>query len=257
MAARANQQKIALLKLGSYGAVTIVIRVVGLVLGYALSRPHVVLAQDEGLDPNTLKTLPQIIQALVDLIKAAADSTLGIIALLIIALSLLAYFLFKNGAAWAKMVSFALLFIGAIAFGFAMLRTDSLVEELLTLRGQMSWQESGVLLSTGQRFEVIADGEIRYTTNGSALGRGLTGPGGVPAVGRNLEGRSYDYRGYSVREDWPHAMLIARIGSQLLPIGVGGTFTSQADGPLEFAPNDEDLGNNGGSWTVRITTTPP
>lgn len=60
--------------------------------------------------------LPQII-------GAAAQSQLGILALLSIALSVLAYFFFSAASEKVKVGIFAMLFVGVIGFGVAMFRT--------------------------------------------------------------------------------------------------------------------------------------
>ncbi|MGH6649081.1 hypothetical protein [Aquabacterium sp.] len=60
--------------------------------------------------------LPQII-------SAAAQSQLGILALLSVALSVLAYFFFSTASEKVKVGIFAMLFVGVIGFGVAMFRT--------------------------------------------------------------------------------------------------------------------------------------
>jgi hypothetical protein len=57
------------------------------------------------------------------IISAAAQSILGILALIIIALSLLAYVFFKNETAKVKIVIFILLFLGTVGFGYAVLQS--------------------------------------------------------------------------------------------------------------------------------------
>lgn len=62
--------------------------------------------------------LPQII-------SAAAQSQLGILALLSIALSVLAYFFFSSASEKVRVGIFAMLFVGVIGFGVAMFRMPS------------------------------------------------------------------------------------------------------------------------------------
>lgn len=62
--------------------------------------------------------LPQII-------SAAAQSQLGILALLSVALSVLAYFFFSAASEKVKVGIFAMLFAGVIGFGVAMFRTPA------------------------------------------------------------------------------------------------------------------------------------
>lgn len=59
-----------------------------------------------------------------EIITAAAQSYLGILALLSVALSLLAYFFFAKASEKVKVGIFVLLFLGVIAFGAAMFRAS-------------------------------------------------------------------------------------------------------------------------------------
>jgi hypothetical protein len=63
-------------------------------------------------------------QRLPEIITAAAQSYLGILALLSVALSLLAYFFFARASEKVKVGIFVLLFLGVIAFGAAMFRAS-------------------------------------------------------------------------------------------------------------------------------------
>lgn len=65
-----------------------------------------------------IKVNSEIIKYVAEIIKAAAGSKLGIIALMVIVLALLAYHFFKNGPVIFRFLSFILLLAGAIAFGY-------------------------------------------------------------------------------------------------------------------------------------------
>jgi hypothetical protein len=60
-----------------------------------------------------------------EIITAAAQSYLGLFALLSIALSILAYFFFAKASEKVKVGIFVLLFVGVIAFGVAMFRAST------------------------------------------------------------------------------------------------------------------------------------
>jgi hypothetical protein len=60
-----------------------------------------------------------------EIITAAAQSYLGLFALLAIALSILAYFFFAKASEKVKVGIFVLLFVGVIAFGVAMFRASN------------------------------------------------------------------------------------------------------------------------------------
>src|SRR5688500_6158728 len=59
-----------------------------------------------------------------EIITAAAQSYLGLLALLSIALAMLAYFFFAKASEKVKVGIFVLLFVGVIAFGAAMFRVS-------------------------------------------------------------------------------------------------------------------------------------
>jgi len=68
--------------------------------------------------------MDQLFKSLPDIIKAAAQSQLGILALLVVALSILAYVFFAKAAMKVRVGIFVLLFAGVIGFGVAMFRAS-------------------------------------------------------------------------------------------------------------------------------------
>ena len=68
--------------------------------------------------------MDKLIDRLPDIINAAAQSQLGILALLSIALSVLAYFFFAKAAVKVRVWIFVLLFLGVFGFGVAMFRVS-------------------------------------------------------------------------------------------------------------------------------------
>src|SRR5437867_2530642 len=64
---------------------------------------------------EALKTVP-------DIITAAAQSVLGILALMILALAILGFYLFRNGRAIVKASMFSVMLAGVAAFGAATIR---------------------------------------------------------------------------------------------------------------------------------------
>ena len=75
--------------------------------------------------------LPQII-------TAAAQSLLGILALLALALSVLAYFFFANASEKVKVGIFAMLFVGVTGFGMAMFGSQSAPHTVQTAQAPTS-----------------------------------------------------------------------------------------------------------------------
>lgn len=66
----------------------------------------------------------QLFKSLPDIIKAAAQSRLGILALLVVALSILAYVFFARASVKIRVGIFVLLFAGVMGFGTAVLRAS-------------------------------------------------------------------------------------------------------------------------------------
>ena len=66
--------------------------------------------------------MDKLAESLPQIITAAAQSHLGILALLVVALSVLAFFFFAKASEKVKVGIFVMLFLGVIAFGVAMFR---------------------------------------------------------------------------------------------------------------------------------------
>lgn len=69
--------------------------------------------------------MDKLVERLPDIITAAAQSHLGILALLSISLSVLAFAFFAKASEKVKVVIFILLFLGVIGFGAAMFRVSA------------------------------------------------------------------------------------------------------------------------------------
>ena len=116
--------------------------------------------------------MDKLIESLPQIITAAAQSYLGILALLSVALSVLAYFFFAKASEKVKVGIFVLLFLGVIGFGVAMFRVahDSPIpaqtalskEAKILLKGAAS-DPSGLIL-----FERYGTG-VDLHTNGVSL----------------------------------------------------------------------------------------
>jgi hypothetical protein len=68
--------------------------------------------------------MEKLIDRLPDIITAAAQSHLGILALLSVALSVLAFFFFAKASEKVKVGIFVMLFLGVVAFGVAMFQAS-------------------------------------------------------------------------------------------------------------------------------------
>jgi hypothetical protein len=117
--------------------------------------------------------MDKLIERLPEIITAAAQSYLGILALLSVALSVLAYFFFAKASEKVKVGIFVMLFFGVIAFGVAMFRasTDTPVTRRAAV---LSDEAKTILLKTAQDpgglilFERFGAG-VDLHTNGESL----------------------------------------------------------------------------------------
>ncbi|HVF16366.1 MAG TPA: hypothetical protein VNA21_05625 [Steroidobacteraceae bacterium] len=117
--------------------------------------------------------MDKLVERLPEIITAAAQSHLGILALLSVALSVLAYFFFAKASEKVKVGIFVMLFIGVIAFGVAMFRVSNdapvtsrsavLSDEAKTILQKTAQDPGGLVLF--ERFGVGVD----LHTNGESL----------------------------------------------------------------------------------------
>lgn len=116
--------------------------------------------------------MDKLVESLPQIITAAAQSYLGILALLVVALSILAFFFFAKASEKVKVGIFVMLFLGVVAFGAAMFRVSNGTpapseaalskEALILLQGAAS-DPSGTVL-----FERYGAG-VDLHTNGVSL----------------------------------------------------------------------------------------
>ena len=97
--------------------------------------------------------MDKLIEGIPAIITAAAQSYLGILALLSIALSVLAYFFFAKSAVKVRIWIFVMLFLGVCGFGAAMFREadGALSDQPSTARNAELSQEAKILLTTAAK----------------------------------------------------------------------------------------------------------
>jgi hypothetical protein len=122
--------------------------------------------------------MDKLVERLPEIITAAAQSYLGILALLSVALSVLAYFFFAKASEKVKVGIFVLLFTGVIAFGVAMFRVSSdpaahgsasrvaLSDEAKMLLRKVADDPSGTILFEryGASVDLHTNGESLFTS---------------------------------------------------------------------------------------------
>jgi len=109
--------------------------------------------------------------------------------------------------------------------------------------GRESWFNTGISVSRGDSISITASGTVR-PSSGQKI---ISGPEGTYAV-ENWQNE------YTLRSDWGHESLIARISpsGEAVYIGVGGTITATETGDLWLGVNDIDPENNDGSFLAEI-----
>jgi serine/threonine protein kinase len=115
----------------------------------------------------------------------------------------------------------------------------------VTVPGTVSWTDTGVVLTAGERFVVHASGEVSYSQFHRPVGPdGDSQPHPKVCV---LPGPDH------------HAGLIGRISPSGTPFLVGSHFTGSADrsGTLYLGINDVGVDNNGGAFTATVQVARP
>jgi hypothetical protein len=116
---------------------------------------------------------------------------------------------------------------------------------LVEVSGTVSWTDTGVSLTAGERFVVHASGEVSFIQ-------------GAPPVGP--DGASKPHPGVCVLPGPDHhAGLIGRISVSGPPFLVGSDFAGSADrsGELFLGINDVGVKNNGGAFAATVQVAQP
>jgi hypothetical protein len=152
-------------------------RAIGAASSHPLSVPALRTDPSAPLGTKTREKMEKLIERLPEIITAAAQSYLGILALLSVTLSVLAYFFFATASEKVKVGIFVLLFLGVFGFGVAMFRVSgdapispqpvasmaTLSREAKILLKEVALDPSGLVL-----FERYGEG-VDLHTNGKSL----------------------------------------------------------------------------------------
>jgi hypothetical protein len=123
---------------------------------------------------------------------------------------------------------------------------QALVREAnLTIDASLGWQKSGVFASAGETVQVSASGEVQYSDRTDLALGGRVGPGGVPL-------QLADFASNSVRGEWPHAAVIARVGDNVFHVGSRATFSPAVAGEVELRVNDTVTTDNAGTFDAVV-----
>ncbi len=118
-----------------------------------------------------------------------------------------------------------------------------------TIPAATGWETTPLTLQQGQQFTVLYDSGS-WTVDRFSLS--YVGPHGyLPEEDTQI------FAGCKVDTAQPYAMLLGQVGNgALFPIGLGGTFSADADGTLSLRINDQDgcLGDNDGSIQVAVSS---
>ena len=103
-----------------------------------------------------------------------------------------------------------------------------------------TWRRTDIEVKRGQRIEVSAGGMIRWAQDGAAW-TFVTADGTMPP---HLKQFPYPDAGIG--------SLVMRIGKGIYPAGSSVVIEAEDDGVVEFMINDDILGDNSGSFLVRV-----
>ena len=119
--------------------------------------------------------MDKLIERLPEIITAAAQSHLGILALLSVALSVLAYFFFARASEKVRVGIFVLLFLGVFGFGTAMFRESAPIAHLPGPSQATLSKEAKIILTEAAKdpsglvvFERFGEG-VDLSSNGKSL----------------------------------------------------------------------------------------
>jgi len=124
------------------------------------------------------------------------------------------------------------------------LRYTSVATRDLSVPGTVAWTDTGVDVTAGQQLTVTASGTVIHAT-ASNDGCDPTGEPGTSGHGANLIACPN------------HASLIGKIGDAGSSFYIGRTYSvpTTGSGRLYLGINDNDLGNNGGSYSASVAVT--
>lgn len=124
------------------------------------------------------------------------------------------------------------------------LRYTDVAARTVTVSGTAAWTDSGVDLAAGQQLTITASGTVLH----NVAGNDGCDPAGEPATSGH---------GANVIGCPNHASLIGKIGDAGAPFLVGRALSvpSAAAGRLYLGVNDNDLSNNGGSYSADVSVT--
>jgi hypothetical protein len=128
-------------------------------------------------------------------------------------------------------------------------RADTIKDErgdsVYKINGNESWRRTDIEVRRGQKIEISASGTVAWAADGSAW-TFVTPQGTRPPY---RDGWNYNHFPF------PEAgigSLVMRIGKGVYPAGQTVAIEAEDDGFIEFMVNDDVLGDNSGSFYVKL-----
>lgn len=137
----------------------------------------------------------------------------------------------------------------------------------IVVPANVTWVDSGVALTAGQAFSVVAGGQANWAVPCEELVAGgmrlpfdcaetIAGPGGSSLFPGEL-GAPQGTGGFPL----PNAaagLLVGRVGDGVpFAVGAGGDFVADQGGTLQFQINDDVVEDNAGAFTITVTVAVP
>ena len=122
----------------------------------------------------------------------------------------------------------------------AEVQLDERGEDVYKIYANEIWRRTDLEVKRGQRIEISASGTVRWAQDGAAW-TFVTADGTVPS---HLNTFPYPDAGIG--------SLVMRIGKDIYPAGTSVVIEAEDDGFIEFMINDDVLGDNSGSFLVKV-----
>ena len=192
------------------------------------------------------------IEQLPKIIAEASKNALGILALMVISISLLGFYFFRRASERVRVGVFFLSLAGVALYGYVIadaLSTSSPGRRYFCSRATFTVNaneiaDTNLTIAKGSSVRVRATGEgIKF---GFDLGPGY-GPSGEKRIAH------HPFPGVGLHE----LALLAQVGTDFYEVGSGATFTIKNEGGLRFQFNDWKLDDNSGRAKVDLAVRCP
>lgn len=115
-----------------------------------------------------------------------------------------------------------------------------------TVQATQGWLSTGITVNTKQYFGIWQKSGS-WTVDKNNFGN-VDAAGYPPQIDQTI------FQGCKYNGSWPYGLLLGKVGTNVFPIGRGGSFLSSQSGVLQLGINDQSscLGDNAGALSVSV-----